>query len=649
MVFSRTTLLAIALVSGAGLAAQQTPPPAAPPATGLIVGQVVDGESGRPVAESIVTLMANTSQTVNPIAALAAAQKVITDSSGRFVYRDLAKGRYTITVMKPGYVNGNYGKVVPRGPGSQLELGEGERTTDVRILVWKHSAITGRVLDEAGEPVVGAEIRVRRVTNVSGRPGFGSGPLGTITTDDRGVYRVAGLDPGTYIVGVAATSTTIPAPMVEDYFRATGAARAEMQQALFAAAPSMSSPGSPANQIIGEHILQVEGRMPTPPQPRPGESPAVYTAVYYPQATAIANATSIAVKGGETRSGVDMVLRPLPTVRVSGRLEGPDGAAGISTLILMPASAGEPASTTYEATATTVSDASGAFTFLGVPSGQYVLFVMKWPSAGAPVSSQVTVVQGPGGSAARGVVSEGNPAEVKPSFWALQAIAVGDSNITNLSVAMRTGLRVSGKVVFDAGSQTPPPANRIYPILEPTASWLKPLPIGEAMLAADGSFSLPGVPAGRYLLTIPVPTGWHVKSAVSGGRELSDLPFDLKENVGDVVVTVSNRGARVSGSVRGRDGKPDAGAAVIVFPVDQRYWVDFSSYPRRIRDVRAGRDGTFALNDFPPGEYYVVATTQAAMDWSTSRFFERLSQVSTKITLSEAEQKSIDLQTAQVR
>ena len=37
------------------------------------------------------------------------------------------------------------------------------------------------------------------------------------------------------------------------------------------------------------------------------------------------------------------------------------------------------------------------------------------------------------------------------------------------------------------------------------------------------------------------------------------------------------------------------------------------------------------------------------MDWSTSRFFERLSQVSTKITLSEAEQKSIDLQTAQVR
>jgi len=66
---------------------------------------------------------------------MAAARKVITDSSGRFVYRDLAKGPYALTAMKPGYVSGNYGKFVPLGPGSSLELADGERLIDVRINV----------------------------------------------------------------------------------------------------------------------------------------------------------------------------------------------------------------------------------------------------------------------------------------------------------------------------------------------------------------------------------------------------------------------------------------------------------------------------------------------------------------------------------
>jgi hypothetical protein len=263
--------------------AQQAPAPPPTPATGLIVGQVVDAESGRPIGETVVPLMPTVTGPVNPMTAIATAQKLITDENGRFVYYQLAKGRYSITTAKPGYVSGVYGKIVPRGPGSQLDLADGERMTDVRILMWKHAAITGRVVDEAGEPMVGVEIRVRRATLVSGRPGFSPVQFGAITTDDRGVYRVPALDPGNYVVGIASTSTTIPAPMIEEYFRATGAARADLSQALFAAAPTMSSPGSASNQIMGDHILQVGGRMPTPPDPRPGESPAVYTAVYYPQ------------------------------------------------------------------------------------------------------------------------------------------------------------------------------------------------------------------------------------------------------------------------------------------------------------------------------------------------------------------------------
>jgi hypothetical protein len=640
------SVFVVGVLAASTLAAQQ---PVTPPATasGLIVGQVVDADSGRPIGESIVTLNANSAQALSPIAAAAAAQKVIADSNGRFVFRDLPKGSYSLTTFKSGYVTGVYGRMVPRGPGTSLELVDGERVIDAHVLMWQHAAITGRVVDEAGEPVVGAEIRVRRVGSVAGRPGFQSFLSGTILTDDRGVYRVSSLEPGRYVVGVAATSTTIPAPMIEQYFRATGAARAEMQQALFAAAPSMSSPGSSANQSVGDYILQVQGRMPTPPGSASGESPAVYAAVYYPQSARISEASPIVVKSGDTRAGIDIAIRAVASARVSGRLEGPAGAPGIATLFLLPAAGGDPVATMLEPAATTVSDTTGAFTFLGVPVGQYLLFAMKWPPVPVGGVSQVTVIQGPGGSSARGTTSE-MPVADKPTFWALQNVAVGGPSVDNLPVPLQSGLRVSGSIVFEGPGQ-PPQVQRLSAFLEPTTAWLKSLSPGETTIASDGRFALAGAPAGRYVLTVPLPSGWFVKSAMSGGRDLSDLPFDLRDDLNDVVVTVSSSGARVSGTVRDRTGKADPSAGVLVYPADSRYWVDFSSYVRRIRETRAGRDGTFTLNDFPPGEYYIVAAAQSAIDWSSPDLLARLSQIATRVTLGPGEQKSIDLQTVQVR
>jgi len=647
---ARVAVAGLVALFSAGLAGGQSPGPPAqpqPPSTGMIVGQVVDADSGRPVGESVVTLMGNAGQAVNPLTAAAAARKVIADSQGRFVYRDLPKGRYNVTTLKPGYVAGNYGKLVPSGPSSAIELAEGERVLDVRIAMWKHAAITGRVADEAGEPVVAASIRVLRVGMVSGRPGFRPMPIGgTATTDDRGIFRISALDPGAYVVGVAATSTTIPAAMIEDYFRATGSARAEMQEALFAAAPTMSSPGSASNQVVGDHILQVEGRMPTPPEPGADGSLAVYTAVFYPTASRTADASVITLKSGETRAGIDMQLGAVPSARVSGRLESPDGPIGIATLFLLPQSGGAP-SAAADAVATTVSDASGAFTFLGVPAGTYALAAIRWPSVGEQIV-QSTVVQGPGGTSARGVMAVPDEGSRKPLYWAQQRVAVSGGHVADLHVLMQQGFRLSGKVVFE-GASTPPPAQRFSIFPEATEAWLRGMSLGETTLDAEGKFAMSGVPAGSYILTVPVPTGWFVKSAVAKGQDLVDLPFLLTEDLADIVVTVKDRGARVSGAVHDRDAKADVGAGVIVFPVDPRYWVDFSSYARRIRDVRAGRDGSFALVDLPAGDYYIVAVPQAALDWSVPRLFERLSQAATRITLADGEQKTMDLRTAQVR
>jgi hypothetical protein len=60
--------------------------------------------------------------------------------------------------------------------------------------------ITGRVVDEDGNPIIRASVEVLRRRTVNGSRRFE--PMGSETTDDQGVYRIFGLPPGHYFVRV---------------------------------------------------------------------------------------------------------------------------------------------------------------------------------------------------------------------------------------------------------------------------------------------------------------------------------------------------------------------------------------------------------------------------------------------------------------
>ena len=60
------------------------------------------------------------------------------------------------------------------------------------------SVITGTVVDEYGEATAGTQVRVMRYVMQGGRRTLQQ--AGTGSTDDRGIYRVYGLQPGDYIV-----------------------------------------------------------------------------------------------------------------------------------------------------------------------------------------------------------------------------------------------------------------------------------------------------------------------------------------------------------------------------------------------------------------------------------------------------------------
>src|SRR5262249_50258858 len=85
----------------------------------------------------------------------------------------------------------------PGRPGTPIQLADGQQFA-ARLVIYKGSVITGVVLDENGEAIPGTQIRLMRYVMQSGQGTLQQS--GNASTDDRGLYRAYGLQPGDYIV-----------------------------------------------------------------------------------------------------------------------------------------------------------------------------------------------------------------------------------------------------------------------------------------------------------------------------------------------------------------------------------------------------------------------------------------------------------------
>ena len=98
--------------------------------------------------------------TVNSSATTGQAPRILTSGDGRFVFRGLqAPGSYAITAAKSGYAEGASGRRRPGGTVAARAAVSHRGSGDIVVRVWKNGAITGTVTDEAGEPVVGVQMR----------------------------------------------------------------------------------------------------------------------------------------------------------------------------------------------------------------------------------------------------------------------------------------------------------------------------------------------------------------------------------------------------------------------------------------------------------------------------------------------------------
>lgn len=244
----------------------------------------------------------------------------VTDNNGVFVLPNVTAGAYHLMAEKQGFLDGRYGGMAAN---VVLTLSPGEDLSEADIALISQAVVSGRVLDEDGDPWTHAVVSIYRAGWKNGKrelEGFNSQDA-----DDQGNFRIAALPPGRYYV------VALPDAGWENRNRAAS---------------------SPRHQ-------------PT----------------WYPNASDTLAATAVALTAGEERGGTEIRLRESPFFHIRGKLNGlnrippanetePFSRAHLSARRVS-------ATVNGDASYGGVLRPDGSFDIAAVPSGTYEIWVAR--------------------------------------------------------------------------------------------------------------------------------------------------------------------------------------------------------------------------------------------------------------------------------
>ena len=528
--------------------ASKTTDKAPPPCT--VSGRVITVTEGTPVASSRVALIPEHERRESQVYA------AISDSSGQFKISDVPAGRYRFLATHTGYVDQHY-QSTGDDTGAILALQAGQEVRDILFRMTLAAVFTGRVNDEDGEPIVSIQVvALRRPTDEETEdrddsPARGQEllPAGIAQTDDRGQYRIFGLKAGEYYIKA-----------LDDY--------------------------EPMGHInIGSEwvVRRALGSQ--------------YAAAYYPGVTQIGQAKLLVISPGE-EAQVDLVLRRINTVQISGRVIGADGKPATDVYLYFEELPAGDYSGVVQGSRT---DSKGEFKVKGVAPGSYLLHAQQHSSEGA-------------------------------DYHASQKIEVGNDNIDSVMLALGTGVNFPGRL--DVSGPGTIRFERTFINLishgdRTESAW--------APVKKDGTFQLLDVPDGTFSFSLDgLEEGWYVKSVRLGTADLlaNGLEVEKGEGGGTIQVVVSNGASELAGLVT-HDDKPMIGARVRITPDPE------TRYNRlRTRTANTDQSGRFSFIGLAPGQYRVIAKA------SGPDGEDAVASDPKSVTLSEHDHKTIELTVA---
>jgi hypothetical protein len=535
---------------------------------------VVTADSGRPVKRARVFLNA---------AELPGGRGMLTDDAGVYEITDLPAGRYSLNVSKSGFVSLSYGQRRPLQAGTPLQLLDGQQLKGVDFRLPRGGVIAGRVLDEDGEAVPGASVRVMRYQYQQGDRRLT--PAGTAQTDDRGQYRIWGLMPGDYYVNAVTRLAGVGGGI------GPGGRGGPL-------GPGGGPFGGRGGQFFGGGGGGGDD-----------QEQMNYAPTYFPGVTSVEQARPVAVGISQEVLEISFNMQLVRTSRISGRVTNPDGEATTSGNVnLMPDGAGRGGQIGASYGGRIQWD--GAFAIASVPPGRYILRARS-EDTGEPQ-------------------------------YAAQPISVNGSDVDNVAVMLSGGATLTGTVTFSAGQTAAPDITQVR-ITAPSTDLSATGPQPNARVDKDGRFTLAGVPAGAHLLRSNGNLrGWSLKSVSVGDRDVTDTPIEVRsgQTLSNVAIVFTDKINEISGTVTTTTGVPIPDYTVLAFPTDQSLW---RPQARQIATTRPDQTGKYRLRGLPPGEYYVTTVDPTEQgEWFEPAYLDEHRAGAPRLTLGEGDVKTQD-------
>jgi protocatechuate 3,4-dioxygenase beta subunit len=134
---------------------------------------------------------------------------VVTDRQGRYSIEGLRAGSYVLEARKAGHLTLQSGQQHPSAAPTRIVLLDTEQPTRVDFVLPRGSTIRGTIVDEHGEPLEGVDVVAFQLRRYEGRMTAMVAGAMLASTDDRGQYRLIGLNPGSYIVVGTMSASTV--------------------------------------------------------------------------------------------------------------------------------------------------------------------------------------------------------------------------------------------------------------------------------------------------------------------------------------------------------------------------------------------------------------------------------------------------------